>query len=61
MEKPPLRADYERKLVISVRLDFADLSNQFNYSTPSEIARQFAAEETFKQLFVVVDVCVQSS
>src|ERR1700677_3234884 len=47
-------ADFEAELVVSVRLDFADLPNQVDYGTPAEIARQLAADETFKQLLVVM-------
>jgi hypothetical protein len=58
---PSLCADFEEKLVVSVRLDLANLSNQVDYETPTEIARQLAADKTFQQLFVVVSqVCTHA-
>ena len=53
LEKFPLGTHHERKLVIPVRLDFADLSDEVNYSAPTQIARQFAADEAIKKLFMV--------
>jgi hypothetical protein len=35
LEEAPLGPHYKRELVISVRLDLANLSNQVNYSTPT--------------------------
>ncbi len=54
LEEAPLRAHYERKLVVSVRLDLANPSDEVNYSVPTQIARQFAADETIKKVFMVV-------
>jgi hypothetical protein len=54
LEERALRADQERKLVVSVRLDLANLLNQFNYGSPGEVSRQFAANKTLKQFFVIV-------
>ena len=39
LEEAPLGTNDERKLVVSVRLDFANLSYKVNYSAPTEIAR----------------------
>jgi hypothetical protein len=54
LEEAPLGTYNESKLVVSVRLNLANLSNEVNYSTPTEIARQSAANETLKKVFMVV-------
>ena len=53
LEKAPLGTHQKCKFVVSVRLDFANLSDQVNNSTPTQIARQFAAGKTFKKFFMV--------
>jgi hypothetical protein len=53
LEESPLGTHHKRKFVVSVRLDLANLSDEVNYSAPSQIARQFAADETSKKVFMV--------
>jgi hypothetical protein len=48
LEEAPLGADYEDELIVSMRLDFADLPNQIDDRAPAEIARQFAAGQALK-------------
>jgi len=52
LEESPLRTHHERKLVVSVRLDLPNLSDEVNYSVPTQIARQFAANQTLKEVFM---------
>ncbi len=52
LEEPPLGSHYKRKLVVSVRLDLANLSDEVNYRAPTQIARQFAADEAVKKVFM---------
>jgi hypothetical protein len=54
LEESPLRTHHERKLVVSVRLDLPNLSDEVNYSVPTQIARQFAADKTIEKVFMVV-------
>jgi len=54
LEELALGADLEREIVVSVRLDLANLLNQINYGGPCKVARQFAANKTLKQFFVIV-------
>jgi len=54
LEETLLGTYYERKLVVSVRLDLANLPNEVNYCTPTQIARQFAADKTLKKIFMAV-------
>jgi hypothetical protein len=54
LEEAPLGTYNERKLVVSARLDLANLSNEVNYGAPTQIARQFASNEALKKVFMVV-------
>src|ERR1035438_7376772 len=54
LEETPLGTYYKCKLVVSVRLDLADLSNKVNNCAPSQIARQFATDEAIKKVFMVL-------
>ena len=54
LEEAPLGTHDKCKLVVSVRLDLANLSDEVNYRVPTQIARQFAADETIKKVFMVV-------
>jgi len=54
LEETPLGTHHKGKLVVSVRLDLANLANEVNYGAPTQIARQFAADETIKKVFMVV-------
>jgi hypothetical protein len=47
-------ANNESELVVPVGQHFADLSNQVDHCAPTQIARQLAADETFKKLLMVV-------
>jgi len=49
LEEAPLGTYYERKLIISVRLDLANLSDKFNYGAPTQIARQLTAYEALRE------------
>jgi hypothetical protein len=60
-EQLSLRADFEKKLVVSVGLNLADLPDQVDYGTPAEVTRKFAADKMFQQLLVVVSqVCTHA-
>jgi hypothetical protein len=54
LEESPLRTHHERKLVVSVRLNLPNLSDEVNYRAPTKIARQFAADETIEKVLMVV-------
>jgi hypothetical protein len=54
LEESLLGAYYKFISVVSVRLDLANLSNKVNYGTPTQIARQFAANQALQKVFMVV-------
>src|ERR1019366_4180795 len=62
LEEAPLRADNKDKRIVAVFLDLANLADQVDNDAPTEIARQFAANKTCQQLFMIMtDMCVHQA
>jgi hypothetical protein len=54
LEESSLGTHHKRKLVVPVRLHLANLSNEVNNCAPTQVARQFAANQTLKKVFMTV-------
>jgi len=54
LEEALLGTYYKRKLVVSVRLDLANLSDEVNNRAPTQIPRKLAADEAVKKVFMIV-------
>jgi hypothetical protein len=54
LEKCPLVADAEQKLIVSVRFNRTKMLDQFHSLAPTEVMGEFAAEKIMMQRFKVL-------